>query len=145
MKANRFNFRAFIKPYNKIYKVQSIKNDGTFFAVQCFEGDDKTILKRNDNRTDLPLFTEGEFNLMQSTGLVDKNGKEVFEGDLIKFDGKYTKAERLIRYSEKEGRLVACSTDFIYDYCDFNKDWILQWEVIGNIFENPELIKKEND
>ena len=37
MKANRFNFRAFIKPYNKVYKVQSLENDGTFMAVKCFE------------------------------------------------------------------------------------------------------------
>lgn len=140
MTANRFNFRAYIKPYNKIYKVYSLENDG-IFAIQCFKEDGETLLKRNDNGTNLFLFKQNEFELMQSTGLVDKNGKEAFEGDIIKFDGKYTKAKRLIRYSEEEGRLVACYTDFVYDYCDFNKEWISQWEVIGNIYENPELLK----
>ena len=141
MSINRFNFRAYIKPYNKIYKVHSIEMSGNFLAIECFQEDGETLLKRNDNETNLFLFKQNEFELMQSTGLVDKNGKEVFEKDIIKFDGKYTKAKRLIRYSEQEGRLVACYTDFVYDYCDFNKDWILQWEVIGNIYENPELLK----
>ena len=36
MSINRFIFRAYIKPYNKIYKVQSLENDGTFMAVKCF-------------------------------------------------------------------------------------------------------------
>ena len=141
MSINRFNFRAYIKPYNKIYKVQSLENDGTFMAVKCFEEDGKTILKRNDNRTDLPLFTEGEFELMQSTGLVDKNGKEIFEGDIVNITKGFDNFMDEVFYDEE-----LCSIrlkGYSNDYCDF-ADWIregFEFEVIGNIYENPELLK----
>ena len=51
MTANRFNFRAYIKPYNKIYKVHSIEMSGNFLAIECFQEDGETLLKRNDNET----------------------------------------------------------------------------------------------
>lgn len=133
MTANRFNFKIWDKK-NKVFiydfHLLSEAEDGFMY----FDRSNRDyVVEHNDNN---------DYIILQSTGLVDKKGKEVFEGDVIKFDGKYTKAKRLIRYSEKEGRLVACYTDFVYDYCDFNKDWISQWEVIGNIYENPELLTK---
>ena len=146
MSINRFNFRAFIKPYNKIYKVQSLENDGTFMAVKCFEEDGKTILKRNDNITNLPLFTEGEFDLMQSTGLTDKNGKEIFEGYILEhpFIGKF-----FIKYSNISKRFTLIINDIKegYEDCcgDFTWDDFVGMEnkslILGNIYENPELLK----
>ena len=138
---NRFNFRAYIKPYNKIYKINELKNDGNFFAVKCFN-DNGFILKRNDNRTDLPIFTEGEFELMQSTGLVDKNGKEIYEGDIIRYKGFFDTI-RFINYNLQLGRLVASYINDITDYCDFNREWISKYEVIGNIYENKELLGEQ--
>ena len=132
MSRNRFNFRVWDKK-NKIFN-----DDFHLFPVA---EDGMMLFDRKSNFDYVEHNEDNNYILMQSTGLVDKNEKEVFEGDIIKFDGKYTKAKRLIRYSEEEGRLVACYTDFVYDYCDFNKDWISQWEVIGNIYENPELLK----
>ena len=129
MTANRFNFRAFILKEKYLVDVEILHPE----YILAYDG--KTYSLNNINNSK-------NYILMQSTGLTDKNGKEVFEKDIIKFDGKYTKAKRLIRYSEQQGRLVACYTDFVYDYCDFNKDWISQWEVIGNIYKNPELLTK---
>ena len=128
MTANRFNFRAYILKEKYMVDVEILHPE----YILAYGGKNYSLDNINNSKN---------YILMQSTGLVDKNGKEVFEKDIIKFDGKYTKAKRLIRYSEEEGRLVACYTDFVYDYCDYNKDWISQWEVIGNIYENPELLK----
>lgn len=128
MTANRFNFRAYILKEKYMVDVEILHPE----YILAYDGKNYNLNNVNNSKN---------YVIMQSTGLVDKNGEEIYEGDIIKFDGKYTKAKRLIRYSKQEGRLVACYTDFVYDYCDFNKDWISQWEVIGNIYENPELLK----
>ena len=69
-----------------------------------------------------------DFVLMQYTGLKDKNGKEIYEGDVLK--GRYNGA-------------VEWSTSSVCygGWTDFWKES----EIIGNIYENPDLIKTQND
>lgn len=61
--------------------------------------------------------------LMQFTGLLDKNGKEIYEGDVMHHDEMKAHAIEF-----QEGRFGKFYID--YSLC----------EVIGNIYENPELI-----
>ena len=80
----------------------------------------------------------------QYTGLTDKNGKKIFEGDIVKIDGKY------IRYIEYSGE---CSAFVKFRYIDrltseFSgylgkgyDNYKQTLEVIGNIHDNPELLK----
>lgn len=137
---SRFNFRAFVKPYNKIYKVYSLENDGTF-AIQCFKEDGETLLKRNDNGTNLFLFKQNEFELMQSTGLVDKNGKEIYEGDILT-DGSI---KYLVRFEEEKAcfimKPILCGKTLFKKYEELSKRYMHYYEIIGNIYENPELLK----
>ena len=67
--------------------------------------------------------------LMQFTGLKDKNGKEIYEGDICSHPDQKTKS---IEFSPFGGWLVGF-------YIGTNPCYL---EVIGNIYENPELIDK---
>ena len=80
-----------------------------------------------------------DIELMQYTGLKDKNNKEIYEGDILS-DGNNDKPYKVIFENESfraefEGDFEEYSFDLI--------DVVAQGcEIIGNIYENPELIRK---
>ena len=79
----------------------------------------------------------------QFTGLVDRNGNEIYEGDVIK--GKY-ETTHLIRYNEEECSYLAYRLP-LYEFSakgHLDQDWINEYSkiVIGNIHDNPELLKE---
>lgn len=74
-------------------------------------------------------------HVMQFTGLHDKNGKEIYEGDFITYSGITSNGQKIIRvvnynsdYARFQGGMYPLSE---------TKNLI---EVIGNIYENPELL-----
>ena len=83
-----------------------------------------------------------EINLMQSTGLKDKNGKEIFEGDIVDFKGR----KAIIKWH-------GAFASFIYRFIDEPQERKPKWdplflaylklEIIGNIYENPEKLEAE--
>lgn len=77
--------------------------------------------------------------LMQSTGLVDKNGKEVFVGDII----KCTRGCLHEVYIEKEygGRYFGGMPAVYLKDLGEGYAWTEHEEIIGNIYENPELLE----
>lgn len=70
--------------------------------------------------------------VMQYTGLKDKNGKEIYEGDWIK-DNIEGKIYKIFWYSHGMWSISALCHNIERESTDF--------EIIGNIYENPELIK----
>lgn len=80
-----------------------------------------------------------DLNLMQSTGLRDKNGQEIFEGDIVNYKGR----KAVIKWH-------GSYASFIYRFVDELQERVSEWhplflayyhfEVIGNIYENPELL-----
>ena len=77
--------------------------------------------------------------LMQSTGLRDKNGNEIFEGDILSSESYPVKGA--VEYRAKLGMWVNCLKE--YSYYEYLGNVASDREIIGNIHENPELLEEK--
>ena len=129
-------FRAWHKTWEEMGKVKRIRFDD--------EGNVTTVLFRG---RDLGTNTHAdEIELMQSTGLKDKNGVEIFEGDILT-DGHTLGVLRnhqtlgfyMVDEKGEESFLSdTVNTEGFEEAKEFMKNSI---EIIGNIYENPELLE----
>lgn len=119
-------FRAWIKNDKEMIDVDEIHwFDGELDII----GDYITFVRKAD-----------EIELMQSTGLKDKNGKEIFEGDILKNNKYitsvfYERGAYCVKFCRTTNTTVTMNViSFIEKY---------KTKVIGNIYENPELLEVE--
>lgn len=119
-------FRAWDKTDKEMYLVDEIVwENGKFDSI----GDAITFYRGAE-----------EVELMQSTGLKDKNGKEIFEKDILDYNGRKV----IVKWHGS----YAC---FIYEFVDELKNRTAEWqplylsyykfEIVGNSLENPELLE----
>lgn len=116
-------FRAWDKENNKMFHYGS--NEGFFAHAECHD-----------------------WPVMQYTGLKDKNGKEIYEGDIIEYLSmtgistrgvvEWGQTAAFYLHSPDQGNLLFDE----FTGC-FHEDE--HWKVLGNIYENPELINKEGE
>lgn len=83
-----------------------------------------------------------EVELMQFTGLYDKNGKEIYEGDIIIFDYEKEIAKPCkVFFHDCQWKCVSADEKWGDNLNEFIPEEEL--EIIGNIYENPELLEKK--
>lgn len=123
-----------------------VKEDKEMLPVYAIVYDNKTVwVEEPDDEDPSGCLEFDDVILMQSTGLKDKNGKEIFEGDVVQYQNTKVpsaNSEGVIRYFDNwamfgidiehnEPRAL-----FFSGLADH-----ISLEVVGNIYENPELLK----
>ncbi|MFR6586127.1 YopX family protein [Lacticaseibacillus rhamnosus] len=121
-------FRVYSDHYRKMYPVSNIE----------WDSDGRMWVTADDGKNGVELIDD-EAHLMEYTGLHDKNGREIYEGDVLD-----------IGLRDQDGKPAIAPVS----YATYDAGYVLDnggngiWqrltedcEVIGNIFENPELLE----
>lgn len=125
-------FRAWDKTTSKLHVVN---------GIYC---DNKKIHYIDDKRVRFVGFDN--VIIMQSTGLFDKSGKEIYEGDAVQFEDCYEASDFLYINT---GIIEWCQGGFhitnrhSVTMEDLLCEESLDVEIIGNIYENPELLEDD--
>jgi hypothetical protein len=89
-----------------------------------------------------------DVKLMQSTGLKDKNGKEIFEGDILKVANNDSSWFEVVKYDHDKVMFISKEVNLKYEVpetplYDLFSPYLFKVEVIGNIWENRDLLGVE--
>ena len=121
-------YRAWMKSLKWMCDVTNISFDSKFVDI-CQQGD-------TERYTEMSVEFD-EVKLMQSTGLKDKNGKEIFEGDVVKMSKDVYSEPSYYEVIKHRGGAYRLESK--QHGCEL---WLrhTDCEVVGNVFENKELL-----
>jgi len=89
------------------------------------------------------IHPKNNYVLMQYTGVKDKNGIEIYEGDIVKITiDRSIFCDDIAKICFKHGCFKLCSVDFEDESSEHIK-YSGYTEVIGNMYENPELLEQQ--
>ncbi|MBD5473654.1 MAG: hypothetical protein HDR20_12415 [Lachnospiraceae bacterium] len=120
------------------------KSDGEWIFGNLLRTDDDgiCIIQNHVPHHLLKNYEVDSETICQYTGLTDKNGRKIFEGDIVQYS-KIGAVGKVVWY---EGDYIGFAVDDIDDsFQQYDKELFDKHEVIGNIFDNPELLEVENE
>lgn len=134
-------------------KFRGKRNNGQWvYGGLCRRWDDKPciVAYNPEERDDAPGSYEDNWDIYvdvyedtigQFTGLTDKNGKEIYEGDIVRYydDIEDELVSSHVIYHKESCSFCVAPTKLCGDYIGICAHW--QYEVIGNIHDNPEQLK----
>lgn len=111
--------------------------DGLYFDREVAQYKDEVGVSR--------LIKFQNASLMQSTGLLDKNGTEIFEGDILKVANNDSSWFEVVKYDHEKAMFISKEVNLKYEVpetplYDLFSPYPFKVEVIGNIWENPDLL-----
>lgn len=152
-----FRAKAINRDPNREYKTNYKNGDWVYGFVSTIDGGCNGAAEMNNTvgvrGIDVDRETIGEY-----TGLTDKNGTKIFEGDILQGDeypyclnGEYNYYAEVMWFdngccgfglcARKNPKSTVCGIND--GYCEWFKDFDSNnWSVVGNIYDNPELIEK---
>ena|SRR3990167_7443888 len=145
-KMRKIKFRAWDRRRKKWADYIEIYEDGTFNIAYGLEGGG-LVRAQWEESTDMDILGEDKFGkwnydrdcvLMQFTSLLDKNGKEIYEGDIVRFQSIFG----VVEYTKD------CAFEVMRKLGGYGSSTIeegeplsSQYEIIGDIYQNPELLE----
>ena len=134
-------FRVWCKQYEEFiqFNKMGFLEDGSLWYIQGVDENEKEI--------DPPYFeNQNDWELMQYAGLKDKNGVEIFDGDIVSsIDFEHNREYKGIVVFDRGGFRVALQIKEFKFKLPFNsfEENESSLQVLGNIYENPELLERE--
>lgn len=125
----RPKFRAWDKEFKEMVQVDALVLDAQVIKATYKNG--------NVVKEDIKYY-----DLMQTTGLLDKNGKEIFEGDIVDYKGR----KAIVNW---HGSYASFIYRFVDELQERKSEWkplylaYYKFEVVGNVHENKELLEVE--
>lgn len=148
----RIKLRAWHIAEKKMCKVETLTDKGAFL-VGVKKGEDQSLYPLSRTIVRAPehgrFCDNDEFELMQFTGLLDKRGKEIYEGDLLNVKTTFQNNMADKRFQPHTLRQVGFDRGVfidvnsgvqLYDKIYSPVSHKIEYEIIGNVFESPDLL-----
>lgn len=119
-----------------------LKSNNLMYDVLCIDTAEKKALIEHGDMRGYAKYPD-EIKLMQCIGLKDENGKDIYEGDIVKAIS-FARPIGIVKYSDENQAFIF--NDLDKKYRGYSTALMNQFddgfEILGNIYENPELLEE---